>query len=189
MPTLRRWGHFIDDYCAVHEGDNPYFYSERTNVGVLSAAAWGPGSGSVLEYACRRRGDGGDNAGWADLYVYDQHTSATIEAKQLFHGAGIDAAAINASFKTGNAQAVTNQDSDMALAAVFLTVKAPADTVSVDEVCGKALAAMEASAAQAWAWAFPLSKRTCLMTERRSDAAFFWPGVIVGLCLADENLG
>lgn len=194
-PILRRWGHFIDDYCASHPGDAPYFFSEWTNVGILAAAAWGPGGGSVQEYACRRNTDGGDTGGRADLYLYSADHSATIEAKQLWGHSSLDCSHINDSFVAGNKQAVTNRDSDIAAAAVFLTVRVKvgsdplADARAVEESCRDAVRAMEGSVAHAWAWAFPTTKRMFVETERGSEKAFYWPGVVLGLRLAHANFG
>ncbi|MBR9972353.1 hypothetical protein [Magnetospirillum sulfuroxidans] len=196
-PILRRWGHLIDDYCESHRGDTPYFYSEWTNVGMLAGAAWGPGSGALQEYACRRTGGDGDSgrSGRADLYLYDQNNSAILEAKQLWGHAKLDSAQVNGCFRAGNAQAVSNRDSDMAVAAVFLTVKVKktidpvADGRAVDAASAAALRAMENAAAHAWAWAFPSSKRMFAETERASDTMYYWPGVVLGVRLAHANFG
>ena len=194
VPVLRRWGHFIDDYCACHPGDAPYFYSEWTNVGILAAAAWGPGGGSVQEYACRR-GTGEDSVGGrADLYLYGPHHGATVEAKQLWGHSRLNGSHVNECFVAGTRQAITNRDSDMAVAAVFLTVKVRtgsdrlADARAVTRACRDAVRAMENSAAHAWAWAFPPTKRMFVETERASDKTFYWPGIVLGLRLAHGNL-
>jgi hypothetical protein len=194
-PILRRWGHLIDDYCESHRRDTPYFYNEWTNVGMLAGAAWGPGSGAVQEYACRRVGGDGDRNGRADLYLYDQNNSATLEAKQLWGHAKLDGAQVNASFDVGGAEAVSNRDSDMAVAAVFLTVKVKktadpvADGKAVDAASVAALRAMENSVAHAWAWAFPSSKRMFAEIERARGTMYYWPGIVLGLHLAHADFG
>lgn len=192
-PTLRRWGHFIDDYCELHEHDAPYYFSEWTNVGVLAAAAWGPGSGSVQEYACRRTSSDGGQGGRADLYLYDACNSATVEAKQIWGADDLSAQDVADALARGNRQAVSNRDSDTPVAAVFWTVKlrqrGEGDADKVANACRHALTQVEQSGAHAWAWAFPPSKRPFQSCERASDARFYWPGVILALRVAHGNYG
>ena len=187
---LRRWGCLVDDYCQAHDNDVPYHYSERTNVGLLGAAAWavGSGAGSVLEYACIRRSQDGRMAGWADLYLYDRTNSATIEAKQLYVRAGVGPAQVNKALILANGQAVTNRDSDTAVAAVFLTLKV-AGSEAVEASCQSLVQAVVGSDAHAWAWAFPRSKQNFCDAERGSGRKFRWPGVVVGLRVAHGGYG
>lgn len=193
VPVLQRWGHFIDDYCELHPHDAPYYFSEWTNVGILAAAAWGPGSGSVQEYACRRNAAGEESGGRADLYLYDARNSATVEAKQIWGHSRLTPQHFKDSFAAGNAQAVTNRDSDISLSAVFMSVKVrqpeQGDAQAVAKACNHALDCVEKSGAHAWAWAFPPSKRDFVDSERASDAKFYWPGVVLALRVAHGNYG
>ncbi|MBI2239992.1 MAG: hypothetical protein HYU59_04215 [Magnetospirillum gryphiswaldense] len=190
-PVMRRWGHYIDDYCELHPHDTPYYYSEWTNVGVLAAAAWGPGSGSIQEYACRRTNANSVQTGRADLYLYDASNCATVEAKQIWGADTLSDRHVTDALARGSQQAVTNRDSDTPVAAVFLTVMIPehdvADTNAVTEVCSHILSQVEQSGAHAWAWAFPPSKRPFVTRERASDARFYWPGVVLALRVAHGN--
>lgn len=186
-PMLRRWGHFIDDYCAAHE-DLPYYYNERANVSVLAAAAWGPGSGALEEYSCRRHRDGDVSHGRADLYVYDQSNSATIEAKQLWWTPATKAEALRGLLLEANEQATTNRDSDVAVAAVFSTLMLPLDA-DVHAELDRAVAQMRSVGMHLIAWALPHANEPFEETNVCDGKVYQWPGVLLGLRVAHRGLG
>lgn len=187
-PMLRRWAYFIDDYCAIHKDDIPYYYNERCGVGMLAAAAWGPGSGSLEEYTCERASDelsAKKTWGRADLYVYTKGKSATIEAKQVwwnYEGKWSEEKLkkeISVSFSKASSQAKTNRDVDLKIAAVFATLILPKDTDAMSQV-ESARQAMLGSGAGLIAWVLPDgSARESY--ENYQNEKRLWPGVVLGL--------
>ncbi len=37
---LEEWSLLIERYCRISEGDAPYWYTERANIGLIAGAAW-----------------------------------------------------------------------------------------------------------------------------------------------------
>lgn len=187
-PVLRRWGRLIDGYCAAHPRDVPYFYNERANVGVLAAAAWGGGGGSLEEYPCKRDGNGEGVRGRTDLYIYDKDNSATIEAKQVWWTPRSRVAAISAPLREAHAQAVTTREADVRVAAVFATLMLPADAdVSSERERIRAVGKMHEAGMHLIAWAFPSDKRE-YRSNNDSGVECLWPGVVLGLRVAHRKL-
>lgn len=89
--TLKHWHFLLEEwilllkrYCRFMEGgepDAPYFYSERANIGLLSAAAWRAGWIALEEFGIRKHTT---KQGRADLWFWpaDQDKEEYIEAKQ-----------------------------------------------------------------------------------------------------------
>ena len=79
-PLLDKWASLINRYCFLIGEDAPYFYNERANIGVLSAAAWQVGWVALEEFGNRKRGK---KYGRADLYIgpSDRDAGEYIEAK------------------------------------------------------------------------------------------------------------
>ncbi|MCR6629954.1 MAG: hypothetical protein NVV74_07825 [Magnetospirillum sp.] len=186
-PMLRRWGHLIDDYCAIHPKDVPYYYNERANVGLLAAAAWGPGSGSLEEYACERDHDEGQvRWGRADLYLYDQNNSATIEAKQIWWTPQTTENHIRAQLEAAANQAGTNREANVAVAAVFATLMlscrddVQAGRADVQAQCRRAVDQMNNVGTDLTAWVMPCMENP-LVHNNRDEVSCLWPGIVLGL--------
>ena len=68
--------------------DLPYWYGERTNIGVLTGAALRLKTTALEEYAVRRggvKGSGaGSSAGRADLYIYDSKANRSYDFEFKF---------------------------------------------------------------------------------------------------------
>lgn len=90
--TLEEWTLAIDRYCRVTEGtDNPYWYNERANIGILAGAAWRSGKIALEEFQTKKievTEDGTseetpkkEKSGRCDLWICDDKKSEHIEAK------------------------------------------------------------------------------------------------------------
>jgi hypothetical protein len=71
--------------------DVPYWYSGRTNTGILAAAALRLKDTKIAleEYAVRRGGVKGNGAGRADLYLYDSRANRSYDFEFKFRYAAI----------------------------------------------------------------------------------------------------
>lgn len=93
---FNEWINLIGDYCeAMGREDAPYYYYERTNIGLLSTATWKAGWVSVEEFGFKKRGK---KHGRADLWIYSKKLDRGeyIEAKQIWNISGINKAPLEA---------------------------------------------------------------------------------------------
>ena len=100
LPVLQAWIDGVDQYVQLFNGnDLPYWYNERTNVGVLSGAAWKAGWVALEEFQSlkmRTPGQSQNHApqhntpaaapyrGRCDLYLANRTDEFFIEAKACF---------------------------------------------------------------------------------------------------------
>ena len=82
-PVLERWFDCIDRYNAVR-GDNetPYWLDEKTNLGLLSAAAWMAEMVTLQQSPTRKQTEEGERNGRADLFVATTENRAWLQATQ-----------------------------------------------------------------------------------------------------------
>lgn len=96
-PVLQAWIDAVHQYVELFDGDDlPYWYNERANVGVLSAAAWRAGFVSLEEFQSEKMALCTDpqntdsnteletqknQKGRCDLYLADAKREFFIEAK------------------------------------------------------------------------------------------------------------
>lgn len=91
-PVLFNWIELVSQYSRTFpNGDACYWYSERTNVGILSSAAANTPGGWVAleEFSTKKRKEGGKKGpGRCDLYLAkkDHDVSFAFEAKQAWPG-------------------------------------------------------------------------------------------------------
>jgi hypothetical protein len=85
QPLIEEWMLAIERYCRISEGDAPYWYNERANIGVLSGAAWRCGRIALEEFQYEKEKKNGSKPGRADLWISFEKGSQTdeelIEAK------------------------------------------------------------------------------------------------------------
>jgi hypothetical protein len=78
---FRAWHSQLVEYESCLSDDLPYWYSERTNIGVLAAAALRlRGVVALEEYPIRQ----GDRAGRADLGPYDSRAERSYDFEFKF---------------------------------------------------------------------------------------------------------
>lgn len=180
-PVLRKWGHLVEEYCAHDLGDVPYYYSERANVGLLSAAAWSAGCVALEEYQSEKTLDGAQVRGRADLYIYNPTLGqgVGIEAKQCWLSPGSSERAFSDRMKEANSDALKRNDADRLAGAVFATLKVP-EGQDIDDAFVTTHRMLKAQTVHLLAWAFPDSARQHLCDDR-SKRPHYWPGVFLAI--------
>lgn len=93
---LKQWLNLMKKYVSTVPADLPYFYLERSNVGLLSAAIWKAGGCSLEEYGeIKHRRDGEKFKGRVDLYANLEGKEFIVEFKQAWssitRGVGVGA--------------------------------------------------------------------------------------------------
>lgn len=77
IDIIEEWNWAIERYCRVTGNDTPYWHSERSNIGVLAAAAWRCGKIALEEFTQAKT----ENLGRCDLWIAGENFSNYIEAK------------------------------------------------------------------------------------------------------------
>lgn len=89
-PLMEEWILCIERYCRVTEGDAPYWYNERANVGIVAGASWRCGWIALEEFQSEKsdydHGDENDSPsnkwnGRCDLYICSDYSNEVIETK------------------------------------------------------------------------------------------------------------
>ncbi|TVT80468.1 hypothetical protein [Pseudomonas sp. H3(2019)] len=82
-PVLERWFECIDRYNTVR-GDNesPYWFDERANVSLLSAAAWMAEMVTLEQTPTKKQIEEGERKGRADLFIASKEERAYLQATQ-----------------------------------------------------------------------------------------------------------
>ena len=132
-PILTQWINNINKYSEEQgSGDALYWFNERANVGVLSAAAWQCGYFSLEEYSAEKRIESKKNkySGRIDLWISCKNTEYVFEAKQEFVSISQRATKyeekIERKLKSARKDAVRSRDEDqIALGLVFVVPYIP----------------------------------------------------------------
>ncbi len=82
-PVLECWFECIDRYNTVR-GDNesPYWFDERANLGLLSAAAWMAEMVTLEQAPTKKQIEEGERNGRADLFIASGEERAYLQATQ-----------------------------------------------------------------------------------------------------------
>ncbi len=85
---LYKWGSLLKKYEKTMSSDDlPYFYIERTNIGLLSSAALNSGYFPLEEYSTEKGKEAKKRIGRADLRIFkNSGESIDFEAKQIWIG-------------------------------------------------------------------------------------------------------
>jgi hypothetical protein len=82
-PLLERWFDCIDRYNAVRgDNDTPYWYDEKANLGLLSAAAWMAEMVTLQNTQTRKQIEDGERNARADLLIASSEARAYLQATQ-----------------------------------------------------------------------------------------------------------
>jgi hypothetical protein len=82
-PVLERWFDCIDRYNAVRgDNDTPYWYDEKANLGLLSAAAWMAEMVTLQNTPTRKQNEEGERNASADLFIASSEERAYLQATQ-----------------------------------------------------------------------------------------------------------
>lgn len=82
-PVLERWFDCIDRYNAVSgDNDTPYWFDEKANLGLLSAAAWMAEMVTLQHTPTRKQTEEGERNGRADLFIATSEERVYLQATQ-----------------------------------------------------------------------------------------------------------
>ena len=81
---LKTWNQLLTNYEKRIRDDLPYFYIERTNIGLLSSAAIKMGALTLEEYSAEKGREARKRQGRADLWIEYKGYTFDIEAKQAW---------------------------------------------------------------------------------------------------------
>lgn len=82
-PVLERWFECIDRYNAVRgDNDTPYWFDEKANLSLLSAAAWMADMVTLQQTPTRKQTEEGERNGRADLFIATSEERAYLQATQ-----------------------------------------------------------------------------------------------------------
>ncbi|MGH8332842.1 MAG: hypothetical protein ACRES0_20800 [Pseudomonas sp.] len=82
-PVLERWFDCIDRYNAVRgDNDTPYWFDEKANLSLLSAAAWMAEMVTLQQTPTRKQTEEGERNGRADLFIATSEERAYLQATQ-----------------------------------------------------------------------------------------------------------
>jgi hypothetical protein len=190
---LEEWLLSIERFSRITDGDVPYWYNERANIGVLAAAAWRCGRIALEEFQYEKidvssNGETDETAqkkwnGRCDLWISNDRSEEIVEAKfkwlnmrsekmTEFAASCLESAVSDAANTKGN-------DEIKAIGVAFLPVYAKADKVGDIEALEKVIAETIVSACQSpadlVAWCFPKRLRDHIGEKYNN----YLPGIIL----------
>jgi len=186
LPVLQAWAACHVEF-AQQVDDAAYWYTERSNVGILAQAAWRAGRVALEEYQAKKsRQHGRATKEWlgrCDLWLSDAQGGELIEAKQeylalrsrqaVFLTNKILASAVKDAGHTRNG--IDSAACGIAFLPVYLRAScAPTAARLADDILAL-IDALRASDAGMMAWSFPAETREYLGTDGRN----LIPGIIL----------
>lgn len=187
----KHWRKIIPAWAALHSkfaqttGDAAYWYTERSNVGILAQAAWASGYVALEEYQATKRSDSGekeDKNGRCDLWISNNNFGEIIEAKQRY----IHLTSPRTTSVVNNHLRIARNDVRSTLAhsggngtaLVFFPVYAPVASTNPEDfpkLIDDMTESFKASEAECIAWCFP--KETRVHTGK--DSTNYIPGLFI----------
>lgn len=177
---LEKWIEFNERYCCVMKGgDAPFLYTERSHVGMLSAAAWHSGLISLEEFQHKK---GYKNKkkhhGRADLYIGGEGIEDFIEAK--FSWISLDSKRVKIQAENTLTAALIDVGKtaggkldETAVGVAFLSMYSK-NKIDIEEKIHETIETIKKIQSHAIAWCFPEKFRF----EQCSDKTYA-PGVLV----------
>jgi hypothetical protein len=170
------WSELSEQWTAIHRryarvtaDDAAYWYTERTNVGVLAQAAWACGLVALEEYQAKKaRGTENEDphSGRCDLWLANGKQGHFIEAKQRYlHLRSTKMTdIINECLERAHTDAVATRESegDHGIGLAFFPIYIPVSSIEPEELSGELSSLPEKfgeSEAELIAWCFPQETR------------------------------
>jgi hypothetical protein len=172
-PMLGRWFDCIDRYTQVR-GDNesPYWFDERANLGLLSAAAWMAEMVTLEQSPTKKQQEDGDRNGRADLFIATQEERVYIQATQRWprvNNLNITQALADI---VGDAKKISYA-SDLKLGCLFVAPQKAQQSPTPEELQDM-VDDLQKEHTCAVAWYFPYAYR-----KLRNEAGNYHPGIAV----------
>lgn len=178
---LEEWLSLINRYCANIEDDAPYFYSERPNIGILSAAAWKAGFIALEEFAFPKRAK---TRSRCDLWICKMdppYKEDLIEAKQAWGIGNADSTMLKA---ITDVRKINRKEYYNRIGLIFLTQGIHKKyEQEMDNKIQELIKTSKDMDYDALSWVFPKNKRT--LSGGGQYKNIYYPGVILLAKVAD----
>ncbi|AUM71263.1 hypothetical protein [Pseudomonas fluorescens] len=172
-PVLERWFDCIDRYNAVRgDNDTPYWFDERANLGLLSAAAWMAEMVTLQNAPTRKQNEEGERNVSADLFIAGADERAFIQATQRWPkvtNLNLTQPLLEA---TSDAKRISYA-SDLKLGCLFVAPQKPQQSATPEELQDM-VDDLQKENTCAVAWYFPYAYR-----KLRNEAGHYHPGIAV----------
>ncbi|MEZ1315654.1 hypothetical protein QIW53_06505 [Pseudomonas fluorescens] len=172
-PLLERWFDCIDRYNAVRgDNDTPYWYDEKANLGLLSAAAWMAEMVTLQNTQTRKQIEEGERNARADLFIASSETRAYLQATQRWprvNGLNLTQALAEI---TSDAKRIS-YTSDLKLGCLFVAPQKPQHGATPEELQDM-VDDLQKENSCAVAWYFPYAYR-----KLHNEAGNYHPGIAV----------
>lgn len=174
---MEEWILAIERFCRLSDGDVPYWYNERANVGVLSAAAWRAGAVALEEFQHEKidienfeSKTADKDAKWngrCDLWISDGKRSERVEAKFRWLNMTSDRIAefaeVSLKQAVSDASNSKSDDGQAAVGVAFLPLSVKASKVTdektIELYIEETIATLRKVDADLIAWCFPIRLR------------------------------
>ena len=172
-PVLERWFDCIDRYTAVRgDNDTPYWFDEKANLSLLSAAAWMAEMVTLQQTPTRKQTEEGERNGRADLFIATSEERAYLQATQRWPR-------VNSLNLTQALQDITSDAkrisyaSDLKLGCLFVAPQKAQQSATPEELQDM-VDDLQKEHTCAVAWYFPYAYR-----KLRNEAGNYHPGIAV----------
>ncbi|OAB53777.1 hypothetical protein [Pseudomonas thivervalensis] len=172
-PVLERWFDSIDRYNAVRgDNDTPYWFDERANLGLLSAAAWMAEMVTLQNAPTRKQNEDGERNVSADLFIASTEERAFIQATQRWPKVNNLNLTQPLSEVASDAKRISYA-SDLKLGCLFVSPQKAQQSATPEELQDM-IDDLQKENTCAVAWYFPYAYR-----KLRNEAGQYHPGIAV----------
>ncbi|AXA57453.1 hypothetical protein ACNT2N_26225 [Pseudomonas thivervalensis] len=172
-PVLERWFDCIDRYNAVRgDNDTPYWFDERANLGLLSAAAWMAEMVTLQNAPTRKQNEDGERNVSADLFIASTEERAFIQATQRWPKVNNLNLTQPLSEVASDAKRISYA-SDLKLGCLFVSPQKAQQSATPEELQDM-IDDLQKENTCAVAWYFPYAYR-----KLRNEAGQYHPGIAV----------
>ncbi|AVU74825.1 hypothetical protein FHJ31_10670 [Pseudomonas sp. Fig-3] len=172
-PVLERWFDCIDRYNAVRgDNDTPYWFDEKANLGLLSAAAWMAEMVTLQNTPTRKQNEEGERNVSADLFIAGTEERAFIQATQRWpkvKNLNLTQPLLDI---TSDAKRIS-YSSDLRLGCLFVAPQKAQQSATPEELQDM-IDELQKENTCAVAWYFPYAYR-----KLRNEAGQYHPGIAV----------
>ena len=172
-PVLERWFDCIDRYNAVRgDNDTPYWFDEKANLGLLSAAAWMAEMVTLQHTATRKQNEEGERNVSADLFIAGAEDRAFIQATQRWPKVKSLNLTQPLQDVTSDAKRISYA-TDLKLGCLFVAPQKAQQSATPEELQDM-IDDLQKENTCAVAWYFPYNYR-----KLRNEAGHYHPGIAV----------
>lgn len=172
-PVLERWFDCIDRYNAVRgDNDTPYWFDEKANLGLLSAAAWMAEMVTLQHTPTRKQTEEGERNGRADLFIATSEERVYLQVTQRWPRVNSLNLAQALQDITSDAKRISYA-SDLKLGCLFVAPQKAQHSTTPEELQDM-VDDLQKEHTCAVAWYFPYAYR-----KLRNETGNYHPGIAV----------